>query len=52
MEEDERIARELAEDKAEHQHRNSERDMKIARRIQMEADEKLARELMETDIHP
>lgn len=42
MEEDERIARELAENKTE-QHK-PEDDMEIAKRIQMEADEKLARE--------
>lgn len=49
MEEDERIARELDAIKADsHNHEN---DMEIARRIQMEADEKLARELMENDNH-
>lgn len=49
MEEDERIARELGENKNEKH--NNEDDLEIAKRIQMEADEKLARELMESDIH-
>ena len=45
MEEDERLARELAENKTD----NNYNDIEVARRIQMEADEKLARELMEME---
>lgn len=43
------MARELAGNKTEAH--NNEDDMEVARRIQMEADEKLARELLESDIH-
>jgi hypothetical protein len=42
MEEDERLAREMQDNKTEHN--NNEDYMEIEKRIQLEADEKLARE--------